>query len=198
MQINSKNGIKTEETLFLIENGAIKQVKLGDIVVNVDRIPYIIVGRNKIHFLQVGSFWCLLNYTENMVTAHILELCINKYITVKNVYTTILLSDNEPMSKLISNTSLDFDIMSIKFILKHFDFMINVDRLVNSINTEEETTTETKLEFRGKSYNTITEFIECELNLPKGASKSYVYYLQKQGRTLEQIYQHYEQKGLVK
>lgn len=194
MQINSKNGTKTEETLFLIENGVIKQVKLGNIVVNVDRIPYIIVGRNKIHFLQVGSFWCLLNYTENMVTAHILELCINKYITVKNVYTTILLSDNEPMSKLISNTSLDFDIMSIKFILKHFDFMINVDRLVNSINTEEETT---KLEFRGKSYNTLFEFVNNELNLPK-TGNSAVYVMYKKGRTLEQIYQHYEQKGMVK
>lgn len=192
MQINSKNGIKTEETLFLIENGAIKQVKLGDIVVNVDRIPYIIVGRNKIHFLQVGSFWCLLNYTENMVTAHVLELCINKYITVKNVYTTILLSDNEPISKLISNTSLDFDLMSIKFILKHFDFMINVDRLVNSINT-----TETRLEFRGKSYNTLFEFINNELNLPK-TGKSAVYNSYSKGKSLEQIYQHYEQKGMVK
>lgn len=197
MQINSKNGIKTEETLFLIENGAIKQVKLGNIVVNVDRIPYIIVGRNKIHFLQVGSFWCLLNYTENMVTAHILELCINKYITVKNVYTTILLSDNEPMSKLISNTSLDFDIISIKFILKHFDFMINVDRLVNSIDTEEKTTTETKLEFRGKSYNTLFEFINNELNLPK-TRRSAVYHSYSKGKTLEQIYEQYKQKGMVK
>lgn len=197
MQINSKNGIKTKETLFLIENGVIKQVKLGDIVVNVDRIPYIIVGRNKIHFLQVGSFWCLLNYTENMVTAHILELCINKYITVKNVYTTILLSDNEPMSKLISNTSLDFDIMSIKFILKHFDFMINVDRLVNSISTEEETTTETILEFRGKMYNTLFEFINNELNLPK-TRRSAVYHSYSKGKTLEQIYEQYKQKGMVK
>lgn len=192
MQINSKNGIKTEETLFLIENGVIKQVKLGNIVVNVDRIPYIIVGRNKIHFLQVGSFWCLLNYTENMVTAHILELCINKYITVKNVYTTILLSDNEPMSKLISNTSLDFDLMSIKFILKHFDFMINVDRLVNSIDT-----TKTKLEFRGKSYNTLFEFIDNELNIPK-TRISAVYHAYNKGKTLEQIYEQYKQKELVK